>query len=119
MAQQNPTVARFLNNSGATVEMLSIRFSTHYLPQGRPYVSDTARDVDGFAWQCLGCGATGATGATGGANHIRSDYGRYLTNERDEARRDANAHAAQCRAMPERAEPSPRRRLFSWRTTST
>ncbi|MGS2645798.1 hypothetical protein [Streptosporangium sp. G12] len=89
-------LARFLTVGGATVDVQSVRFTTRYTFRGRPYV-DAAREVDGFAWQCLGCDATGATD---GSNPIQFDYGRYLPNERDLARREANAHAERCRAMP-------------------
>ncbi|WP_438490721.1 hypothetical protein [Streptomyces sp. S186] len=88
---------RFLTAGGATVELRSHRFSTRYTGQGRPYVSDEVRDVDGFVWKCLGCDADGRSD---GPNPIRFDGGRYLPGERDEARRDANAHAQTCRAMP-------------------
>ncbi len=91
-------IARYLTVGGATVEMRSLRFTTRYTPQGRPYVSDKSREVDGSSWFCLGCGADGSTDAA--ATYIRFDHGRYLPNERDDARRDANAHAEKCRAMP-------------------
>ncbi|MFD3782094.1 hypothetical protein [Streptomyces sp. NPDC058612] len=87
---------RFLTMGGATVEVHASRFSTRYSWKGRPYVNDTAHEVDGFRWECGGCAATGATD---GSNGPRWDYGRYLPDERDLVRADANDHATRCRAM--------------------
>jgi hypothetical protein len=88
---------QFLTQGGARVEIRNHRFSTRYLPTGRPYVGDEAHDVDGFTWKCLGCDADGKTD---GNRAVFWDYGRYLPGERDDARRDANQHADKCRAMP-------------------
>ncbi|CAM5250243.1 hypothetical protein SGLAM104S_01611 [Streptomyces glaucescens] len=90
-------LARFITVGGATVDLLTHTFRTRYTGQGRPYVSDEGREVDGFTWACLGCGATSATN---GRNYIRFDYGRYLPTEDGEAREDAQTHAERCRALP-------------------
>ncbi|KIZ17356.1 hypothetical protein [Streptomyces natalensis] len=96
-------VMRFLTQGGATVEVRSHRFTTHYTWQGRPYVSgDSTREVDGFVWECLGCDADGRFDGSRGPS---LDYGRYLPNERDVARRDANSHAEKCRALPRPDQP--------------
>lgn len=87
---------RFLTMGGATVDVHASRFSTRYSWKGRPYVNDTAREVDGFRWKCGGCSATGATDGSSGP---RWDYGCYLPEEWDLARADANDHATRCRAM--------------------
>jgi hypothetical protein len=91
----DPVLMRFLTVGGATVELQRHCFTTRYTWQGRPYVGDP-RQVDGFVWKCLGCGADGK-------GHISSWDGDYLPDERNEARGHANAHAHECRAMP-RAE---------------
>lgn len=83
---------RFLTVGGATVEVHSYRFQTNYTSRGRPYASDRLREVDGFVWQCLGCG-------THSRDSFLYDDG-YLPNEHAEARDHANAHACECRAMP-------------------
>ncbi|MFJ1695683.1 hypothetical protein ACIOHC_11115 [Streptomyces sp. NPDC088252] len=90
-------IARYLTVGGATVDLSTLRFTTRYTWKGRPYVSDEAREVEGFTWACGGCDATSSTS---GRNHIRFDYGRYLPNERHEASEDANKHAEECRALP-------------------
>ncbi|MFD0053019.1 hypothetical protein ACFVHR_04745 [Streptomyces sp. NPDC127168] len=90
-------IARFLTVGGATVDLGTHTFRTRYTGQGRPYVSSEGREVDGFTWACLGCGATSATN---GRTYIRFDYGRYLPTEDREARDDAQAHAERCRALP-------------------
>jgi hypothetical protein len=91
-ADTDHVLMRFLTVGGATVELRSHRFTTQCTRQGRPCVSDHAREVDGFVWECLGCEAN--------SERVRWDYGRYLPNERAEARDHANAHAEICRAMP-------------------
>lgn len=88
---------QFLTQGGARVEVYNHRFMTRYLPTGRPYVGDEAYEVDGFTWKCLGCDANGKTDGHMPAFH---DYGRYLPNEKTDARRDANKHADKCRALP-------------------
>lgn len=94
---QSEVVMRFLTTCGATVEVLNYPFETRYTWQGRPYTSNEMRQVDGFIWVCQGCRASGSTdGSTG----PRGDYGRYLPDELDLARKDANRHAGECRAMP-------------------
>jgi hypothetical protein len=85
-------LTRFLTLGGATVELRSHRFTTTYTVQGRPFVSDHARTVDGYVWECLGCGADG--------KGILDWDGRYLPDERAQAREHANTHAGACRAMP-------------------
>lgn len=95
--QPEDAVARFRTIGEATVDLTSVTFATRYTRQGRPYVSDELREVEGFFWSCTGCGATSSTA---GRSRIRLDYGFYLPNERDEARQDANAHAEKCRALP-------------------
>ncbi len=89
-------VMRFLTQGGATVELHRQDYrlrtkpfnSIELLPNGESRISH------GFNWRCLGCNAIG-----GG--------GRYGLNERhfdehkpEESRDEANAHAANCRAMP-------------------
>jgi hypothetical protein len=86
---------QFLTQGAAVVEVRSHRFRTRYTWQGRPFVSDEVREVDGFTWKCLGCGKRGS-----GGRGPFSDGEPYLDNEGDQARDDANAHAASCRAMP-------------------
>ncbi|MGW9058888.1 hypothetical protein [Streptomyces sp. NPDC055733] len=90
-------IARYLTVGGATVDLGTHTFRTRYTGQGRPYVSSEGREVDGFTWACLGCGATSATN---GRTYICFDYGRYLPTEDREARDDAQAHAERCRALP-------------------
>ncbi|MFE7954402.1 hypothetical protein [Streptomyces sp. NPDC057413] len=91
-------VAQFVNLGGATVELRTERFTTRYTAQGRPYVSEEPRTVNGYVWICRGC-TTGS--ASDAPLHIRLDHGRYLPNEAAEARRDANTHASTCRALPQ------------------
>ena len=83
-------LARYLTVGGAHVDLTSIRFRTRYLPQGRPYVGDSYREVNGFTWTCHGCGTTGSVGSFGDP---------YLPNERQDAHLGANAHANGCRSM--------------------
>lgn len=89
----DPILMRFLTIGGAVVELRSKRFMTRWHPlRGRPEAVDQAYEVDGLAWECLGCDA-----------HGRDPYsykGDYLPSERDEARAEANDHANICRAMP-------------------
>ncbi|WP_327135920.1 hypothetical protein OG311_38120 (plasmid) [Streptomyces sp. NBC_01343] len=88
---------RFLTVGHAVVEVHTHRFTTRYTCQGRPYADPAnPREVEGFRWKCGGCGATGETDGSSGP---RFDYGRYLPEERDQVRADANAHATVCRAM--------------------
>lgn len=90
----DPPLMRFLTLGGAVVEVVRYRFTTDYLPQGRPFVGHEGyrRDVDGFRWACRGCGCTG--------KHNDSYDPGYLDSEESAARDDANAHAAACRSMP-------------------
>lgn len=84
--------ARYLTVGGATVELRDHRFRTQYTWKGRPYVSDEWHEVDGFIWECQGCGTTGGTGFLGREP--------YLPNERQKANDDSNGHADACRSMP-------------------
>ncbi|MCO6011470.1 hypothetical protein NE236_41625 [Actinoallomurus purpureus] len=111
----DPPLMRFLTVGGAVVELRSKRFKTRWHPakgrpdavvelrskrfktrwhpaKGRPDAVVEPYEVDGFAWECLGCDASG--------RDSRSYAGDYLPRERDEARDDANDHASACRAMP-------------------
>ncbi|MCX4784648.1 hypothetical protein [Streptomyces sp. NBC_01264] len=88
---------RFLTVCRAVVEVHNYQFRTRYTYKGRPYVGETAYQVDGFRWECGGCEAHGGTHGSSGP---RWDYGRYLPGERDLVRKDANGHAGECRAMP-------------------
>ncbi|MEE1783068.1 hypothetical protein PUR71_09080 [Streptomyces sp. SP17BM10] len=83
-------LARYLTVGGAHVDLLRHKFRTRYTPQGRPFVSDQWREVDGFIWQCRGCDTRGGVG-------VFDD--QYLPNERKQANEDANSHAAACRSM--------------------
>jgi hypothetical protein len=82
---------RFLTQGGAVVELRRHEFKTNYTHKGRPYVGDEWYPVNGFRWECLGCGKVG--GPTFSEHN-------YLPDEGDEARDDANEHATSCRAMP-------------------
>ncbi|MGW2861914.1 hypothetical protein [Streptomyces sp. NPDC001205] len=86
---------RFLTQGGAVVELRSHRFRTRYTAQGRPFVSDKYREVNGFTWKCLGCDRRGS-----GGRGPFSEGEPYLPGEDGQARDDANKHAAACRAMP-------------------
>lgn len=94
-AAPSPVIARFLTLGGATVELRATRFTTHYTHQGRPYVSDTAHEVNGFTWYCHGCDDNGYN-----SNSLLYGETQYLPSEADRARNDANGHAGTCRAMP-------------------
>lgn len=84
---------RFRTLGGATVQMRPYRFTTRYLPDmGRPHIGDTQYEVDGFIWQCLGCGITSTE------QLVYSDG--YLPWESPLAREHANEHASECRSMP-------------------
>ncbi len=86
-----PTVlVQFLTLGGADVDLYEYRFETRYLPIGRPYVGDV-RTVDGFRWQCRGCGEVGQPAL------FTTDY---LPKELPEARTHANSHASACRSKP-------------------
>jgi hypothetical protein len=84
---------RFLTIGGATVELRSHQFKTRYQwdSRSRVFPNYETRTVDGYRWQCLGCGKLGA------ADFNSTDY---LDHEHDRARDDANSHASACRAMP-------------------
>ncbi|MGW9411997.1 hypothetical protein [Streptomyces diastaticus] len=91
-ASAGPTVlVQFLTLGGADVDLYKHRFETRYLPIGRPYVSDHVRTVDGFRWQCRGCGEVGQPAL------FTTDY---LPKELAEARTHANSHASACRSKP-------------------
>ncbi|MEU8926681.1 hypothetical protein AB0D10_38130 [Kitasatospora sp. NPDC048545] len=84
-------LTRYVNLGGAHVDLITRRFATRYTWQGRPYVGDEAREVDGFVWECRGCDTRGGYGY---------DREPYLPNERGEATAAANDHASACRAIP-------------------
>jgi hypothetical protein len=87
-------VTRFLTHGGATVELRAKRFATRTHPvKGRPDVLDEPYQVDGYDWDCLGCGA-------GSQDRSYWDEQGYLPKEQREARDDANDHASVCRATP-------------------
>jgi hypothetical protein len=93
-ASADANTMRFLTAGGATVELRTKRFSTRTHPaKGRPYVVDEPYQVDGYDWDCLGCGA-------GSRDRSFWDEQGYLPDQQSQARDDANDHASACRAMP-------------------
>lgn len=81
--QQPSTRMRFANLGGATVVLFPHTFVTW-----------EETKLEGFAWRCLGCDVTG------------SDRPYYLDTDAPpsdlhKARKSANTHAGECRAMPQ------------------
>lgn len=83
-------VARFCNLAGAFVDLHAARFMTHWL-SGPPYAATEDYEVSGWNWRCLGCAELGREGDT---------YNDPGFRKLQEARSEAQAHAAECRAVP-------------------
>ncbi|MFJ3793852.1 hypothetical protein [Kitasatospora sp. NPDC090091] len=88
------TVARFLTLGGAAVNLRTHTFETHYTTRGVLCSGGAMRTVAGFLVECEGCGTRLSH------RNARTDGEPYLPNEEAEAIKDANDHAAVCRAMP-------------------
>lgn len=81
---------RFLTQGGATVSVYATRFTTRWAG-GPPFAAATPYEVSGFQWECAGCDAYGREGDT---------YHDPNYRDKAEARSEANAHADQCRSLP-------------------
>lgn len=80
-------VARFVTLGGAAVDL---RHKRWFYDRSVPLKTAKSNVVEGFNWECKGCGAYGYEGT---ACYTSTGY----LDERD-ARSDANAHASTCRA---------------------
>ena len=98
MATETPATGnvlmRFLTQGGATVELHTHAYRTHY--NGLGHWTAELSDVTGSNWRCLGCDTRGRIGFQG---YGSSEYG-YSETEADKARDEANKHAGECRSMP-------------------
>lgn len=85
-------VMQFLNLAGATVDL----YRHTWTERVRPHHDQPTKwaEKTGFEWACRGCDLTG------NEQRLRlSDVG-YEEREPRESRKDANDHAATCRALP-------------------
>ncbi|WP_328545485.1 hypothetical protein [Streptomyces europaeiscabiei] len=89
-AEPDNTIARFLTLGGAVVRMYPTRFITRWAG-GPPFAAAKRYEINGFQWECDGCGAYGREGDTYKDPNYRTQ---------SEARTEANEHADSCRAMP-------------------
>lgn len=83
---------RFLTRNGAVVDLYPHAWTERHYNIG----SDLRREVprQGFEWRCAGCDLTGAE------MNLRYGGAGYAESKPKDSRKEANAHAAACWAMP-------------------